>query len=64
MKYLKNVLHCTSSFEGIEDTAISYFISYCFTLAFTSTDITLRILLELHLKLSSAKRISPRMFLF
>ena len=61
-------LYCISSFEGtsyknLEDTATSSFISYCFTLAFTSAGISFQKFLELHSTLPE-KRFSSQIFLF
>ena len=49
-------------FIKIYDTATSSFISYCFTLAFTSADIVFHNFLELHS--TSVKRFSSPIFIF
>ena len=62
------MVHCISNFEctsynKIQDTAISSFISCCFTSAFTSADITFYNFLEPHSTFSE-KRFFVRIFLF
>ena len=62
------MVHCISNFEctsynKIQDTAISSFISCCFTSAFTSADITFYNFLEPHSTFSE-KRFFVRIFRF
>ena len=51
------------SYKNLQDTATSSFISFCFTLSFTSTDIIFHNLLELDSTLSE-KRFLSRFFRF
>ena len=62
------VLHCISRFEGtsyekLQGTVTSSFVSCCFTSAFTSPDIIFYNFLELHLA-SSEKRFLSQISLF
>ena len=68
MKNTCLMVHCISNFEctsynKIQDTAISSFISCCFTSAFTSADITFYNFLEPHSTFSE-KRFFVRIFRF